>query len=97
MVNQDFIEDDNGDIACVNGDFVMDVADDQHVMDLFKASVGHYKQNPLTGIGIINALNGVVDGQLKRIARLNLQADGYKLNSLSAEKGTDNLFIDYTK
>jgi hypothetical protein len=95
MANQDFLDDDGGDIACVNGDFAIGISDDQHVMDLMQASPGHLKKDPLTGIGIINALNGVIDGTMKRIARINLEADGYKLNSLAKEEGTDNLYIDY--
>jgi len=94
--NKDFLEDESGDIACKNGDFDIGISDDQHVMDLFQASPGHYKQNPLTGIGIINALNGVIDGNVKRAARVNLQADGYKLNGINGD-GTGNFLIDYEK
>ena len=95
---KDILFDDTGDIACLNGDFKFNISDDQHVMDLMQASPGHYKNNPLTGIGIINALNGVVDGNLKRIARDNLSADGYKLNGINqANDGSDNYYIDYQK
>lgn len=93
---KDILFDSGGDVACQNGDFAIGISDDQHVMDLFEASEGHYKQNPLTGIGIIKALNGIIDGTLKRIARLNLQVDGYKLNSLASSDG-ENFLIDYSK
>ena len=94
----DILFDDTGDIACLNSDFNVNISDDQHVMDLMQASPGHYKNNPLTGIGIINALNGVVDGNLKRIARDNLSADGYKLKGINqANDGSDNYYIDYQK
>ena len=94
--NKDFLDDENGDIACLKGDFAIGISDDQHVMDLFDASPGHYKQNPQTGIGIIGALNGTIDGKIKRIARINLEVNGYRLNML-ANDGTDNYLIDYDK
>jgi hypothetical protein len=93
---QDILFDESNDVACIAGDFEVGISDDQHVMDLFEASEGHYKQNPITGIGIIKALNGVIDGKLKRIARINLQVDGYKLNSITSPDG-ENFSIDYTK
>jgi hypothetical protein len=94
--NKDFLDAEDGDIGCLNGDFDIGVSDDQHVMDLFEAMPGHYKQSPMTGIGIIRALNGSMTGQMKRIARINLAADGYTLNSISADDD-ENLEIDYEK
>jgi hypothetical protein len=92
--NTDILVDDTGDIACENGDFVIGPSDDQHVQDLILASPGDYKESPMLGVGIINTLNGKLDGAMKRKIRINLEADGYKVNSITQnEEGTIN--VDY--
>jgi hypothetical protein len=78
----DLLYDDAGDIAVLNGDFATGIADEQHAEDIIVSHKGHYKQFPLTGIGIIEFFHGPLSlngrDNLKRQIAMQLEADGMK-------------------
>lgn len=60
------------------GDFVIDISDEQHVQDTINAFPGWWKENPEQGVGIRAYLGASIDTQqLQKNIRLQLQADGY--------------------
>jgi len=92
MARKDFILDDDGDLKIVNGDFVFGYSDDQHIEDILKSAPGDWKEHPLVGASIGDLLNGeLTEGDRNRI-KLQLQADGYKMNSIKVDNG--NIILD---
>lgn len=83
MTVQDFLNDDNGDLKIAGGDFLVGDSDGQHIEDIFQSFVGWWKQSPQVGIGISLYLNTSGTQQaLEQSIKLQLQADGYSINSL---------------
>jgi hypothetical protein len=89
----DFLTDENGDLQIEDGDFITGASDDQHIQHLLQSTIGTIKDAPLLGVGIVEAISGVVDGSTKRKIDINLKADGYTLRSIAS--GKDKLKIDY--
>lgn len=77
---KDIIIDDEGDLVFTSdGDFTVKSSDEQHVVLLFNTALGSWKQWPLVGIGIQSYLGSSGQSlQIKRLATLQLQADGYR-------------------
>ena len=77
----DIILDNNMDLAIVNGDFVVDDAEEQIQELILIATQGSFRASPLTGIGIVKYLKSsfTVDkiDQLRQQIILQLQYDGY--------------------
>lgn len=91
MARNDFLLNSEGDLDIQNGDFVTGAADDQHIGHILNATKGTYKQTPLLGVGIALELNGVLDGQLKRLIALQVEIDNYKVKSIGAADDKINL------
>jgi hypothetical protein len=73
----------DNDLVIQNGDFVITDSDSQHVEDLIQAYTGHYKEFPLVGVGIDLYINsGGTQQELERSIRLQLESDGYSVNSI---------------
>lgn len=83
MTSNDFLTDESGDLLEENGDWVEGASDDQHIYDLIDLEPGELKLDPLIGVGIRKAVNGVIDGGVERNIYLQLQADKYRIKSLS--------------
>lgn len=84
MKAQDFLLDaQSGELVFKDGDFVIGESDGQHIEAIFILEPGELKSNPLVGIGIQKKINGSADGDLRREAYLQLQADGYQVNQLN--------------
>jgi hypothetical protein len=84
---KDFRLNQNGDLAIVNGDFVIADATLQHQEHIIIAQKGEYKEHPEIGVGIANM---VLDENPRKILtqiRRNFEYDGMKVNSLDF---TDN-------
>ena len=65
-----------------NGDFKIDVSDQQHVQDTIVAFPSWWKQYPEEGVGIRSWLGAPLSTQeVSRIIRLQLQNDGYVVNN----------------
>jgi hypothetical protein len=79
---EDLLYRDDGDIAVADGDLVIGFSDEQHVQDILVANKGDYKENPVTGVGIINYLDAPFSlkerDNLRRGIMLQLEADGVK-------------------
>ena len=89
----DILMDERGDLADRGGDFLIDKSNCQHIEDILIACPGEYKQNPMIGAAIRNALNGSLDGSLKRSIRINLERDGFTVNSI-LQDSDGNIQID---
>lgn len=83
----------DNDLVIKNGDFVISNSDQQHVEDLIKSYTGHYKEFPLIGVGVDRFINSSgKDQEIKRLIKLQLEADGYKVNKIV--KINDEYYID---
>lgn len=73
-----------GDIACVNGDFVIGESFDQEVEDILLANPGDYKETPLIGPGLIRRLKGKASIEsIRRDVAISLELDNKTLENLS--------------
>jgi len=79
---KDIILDDNYDLLIQDGDFKIDFSDDQHQSLILLTSKGSWRQSPLTGVGLLNYINGPVGPReiddLKQAIKIQLQLDGYE-------------------
>lgn len=84
----------NNDCLVKNGDFVIAISDEQHVIDTINAFPGWWKQNPQDGVGIGAWQKGAAQIQeLSKQLRLNLQSDGYVVNNPSITLSPSGQFI----
>jgi len=82
MINGDIILDENYDLIFENGDYKIDDATYQQVQLILLSSKGWWKQTPQLGAGLQEQFNGELDREFLQKARLNLQADGFTVNTL---------------
>ncbi len=74
-------DDDDIYIDAATGDLVVAASDQQHVKDLIEYGPGHLKEYPLVGVDIIDYIGASGKYQeLKRRIRLNMEADGYRVD-----------------
>lgn len=73
----------NDELVISDGDFVVGESDLQNVLLIVSIPPGSWKQFPLTGVGEAKFINAPLDGALRREIQLQLQADGYRLNSVN--------------
>ena len=59
-MNKDILLNEDNSPDLLLGDFQVDYADDQHIMNILQSSVGMYKQYPQCGVGINRYLNGPI-------------------------------------
>jgi hypothetical protein len=78
----DLLLDEDNDLTIVDGDFEIGEDTAQRVELILQAQQGHFKQNPLTGAGLRQAIAGTLTGALKRTIQLQLEADGINLASI---------------
>ena len=78
-----------GDPIFQDGDFVVAPSDEQHVQDIFIAEKGNWRRTVLLGFGIMGYMNSPDTirrrNQLLKSIRLQLEVDGYKINSINVE------------
>jgi hypothetical protein len=105
MSNQvnDILLNDQLDLLIENGDFVVDVADEQIQELILLASKGSFRESPLTGVGIVSYLKSrlspaLVD-KLRQTINLQMQYDGFSSSSVTIEGTTqiDNIDITTTR
>jgi hypothetical protein len=96
----DIILDDNMDLAIVNGDFVVDDAEQQVQELILIATQGSFRESPITGIGIVRYLKSgfTLDklDELRQQIILQLQYDGYTTVNTQINSFTD-IEIDATR
>ena len=82
------LEDD--DLKIVNGDFFIGESQNQSVELLLKSMQGEWKEHPESGCGLPKAQNGVIDRFFQRNIRVQLEADGFSIETLNInEKGIE--------
>lgn len=94
MDAKDFLVDDtDNDLLFENGDFAVGISDSTHTKDIITAFAGYWKEFPLCGVGVQSYLNSAGEQQrLKNEINIQLQNDGYKVNSLNiTEEGAITL------
>ena len=81
----DFLVDEvSGDLLCEGGDLVIGDATNQHQADLLASEEGWYKENPGTGVGMINFVLSEDPTEMIRKIRMQFTADGMVINKLKA-------------
>ncbi|CAB4126254.1 hypothetical protein UFOVP153_59 [uncultured Caudovirales phage] len=84
----------NNDCLVQNGDFVVAVSDEQHIVDTVNAFPGWWKQAPLDGIGIGAWQKGAAQIQeLTRQLRIQLTSDGYTVDNPSVTISSNGQLI----
>lgn len=84
----DLVEDEH------TGDWVEGPADEQHQELLLVTKKGAWKENPLTGVGLIEYLmDNDVNGMLREVRR-QFEADKMTVNSVGFDEVTGNLKFD---
>lgn len=78
------LEDD--DLKIVNGDFFVGKSQNQSVELLLKSMQGEWKEHPEAGCGLYKAQNGVIDRFFQRNIRVQLEADGFFVETLNINK-----------
>lgn len=82
----DYALDENGDLAIVDGDFVLEESDNFHIQDILIAQKGSFRFYPTLGVGLDNFLNSPIDSRTKNTLakeiRKNLEQDNFKLRAL---------------
>lgn len=92
MISEDLQLDEIGDILLKDGDYVMGESDMQHIEDILDAYPGEYRNAPLLGVYLQRAVNGLMDGSIRRDININLQSDNYQVKKV--EITDTNLNID---
>ncbi|GAB3194730.1 hypothetical protein ABID22_000126 [Pontibacter aydingkolensis] len=84
MQAQDFLLNEDGDLAIVNGDLVAGDSDNQHVWDILISHKGWYKEFPFVGVGLQSYLKSAgMQQELKSEIQIQLQSDGYKVKEVT--------------
>lgn len=81
---RDILLDNNYDIRFLNGDLFVGESDPQHIALLTITDIGHWKENPFTGAGLLRKLGGnFTPAEIKAACQAQYEADGYKVNNIS--------------
>lgn len=84
-----YIDKTTNDLVIVNGDFKVDYSDDTHIQDHLVSDEGHWKNDPLVGVGIIKYLNSPagpsVYNDLERKIRVKLKYDDTIIKTLKID------------
>lgn len=94
----DFINDTNDDMLIANGDFVVDVSDEQGQGHILRALPGSFKNVPDGTVGLERfLLDDDIDGMLNDI-REKFKADGCPVQKISYDEETGDLayYAKYT-
>lgn len=83
-----------------DGDWNIDVSDQQHIQDVCMAAPGHFKNAPLLGVNLMDYVNSPMSpktvGELEKKIRLHLELDGAKDITVSINAETKNIYTDGT-
>lgn len=82
-----FLEESTGDLLIEAGDFVINIADMQHLEHIVSLAKGEFKEFPLLGFGAENYLKTNAEPlAFKRDLKVQLEYDGYKNAEISLSK-----------
>ena len=90
-MRQDIILNATGGFNILHGDFVLDVSNEQHVELILETNPNEWKENPITGVGLIKTLGGNITGFAKRNVQVQLEADGYSLDKITENENGINV------
>lgn len=95
-MRKDIILDENNDLEIVNGDFVIDQSDQQHVKGIVSFQKGALKEFPLVGFGVETYLKQTTLNKLKfmRDLKVQLANDNYPNAQIKINNTLKNLEID---
>lgn len=95
MNAQDIKLDSDGDLFIdpLTGDFAIADSDKQHIIDILNAFPGWWKEFPSVGVGMQKYIDSSGKQQeIERAIKLQLQADGYQVDTITATQNTDGTF-----
>ncbi|WP_312310945.1 hypothetical protein [Empedobacter brevis] len=91
---KDFKRTDEQDLEIINGDFVIDESDQQHIGDIFIAQKGEFKEFPQVGFGAVNYIKtNVSPSEFERDLRIQLEYDNYSNPEIDTKDGIENTQI----
>lgn len=96
----DIMLDDDKDLLIEGGDFVIDLADEQHIELILLSNKGQWRNSPLTGVGIFQFIGAPFtlkeSDSLKQKIMLQLELDGYRKREIEI-KSFSEIKIDATR
>lgn len=88
MARQDIMLDTANDLIIKDGDFLVDLSDNQHQKIIIEVAKGEFLEHPLIGVGIRKEINGTASlDKVKADIQLNLEADDYTVQKIKIENG----------
>ena len=94
MIAYDLIADSTEDLKILNGDFVIDASDKQHIGDIIQSAPNWWKEYPQVGVNIQLYLSGSNTDQLNRNLKLQLQSDGYDVTKAIITQDNENFTLE---
>ena len=83
MTATDFTLDGDSDLLIENGDFVLSHSDGMHLEHILYSNLGYWRTAPKVGVGLEQYFHASVGtGDVKREIKIQLEADGYKVESI---------------
>ena len=79
----DILCNEDGEVICLGGDFVIGESTIQHQADILTACEGEYKQFPTCGVGLSGFLNDEDRRPLVRKIRIQLTSDKMLVSAVS--------------
>ena len=90
-MRQDILLKSNGGFKIINGDFVLGESNEQHVELILQTNPNEWKQSPITGACIVKMLGGSITGFAKRNVQVQLEEDGYSLDTITENENGINV------
>lgn len=85
---KDILLDDDYDIRFLNGDLFVGASDPQHLALITITDIGHWKETPFLGAGLLRKLGGNFNpAEIKAACQSQYESDGYKVNSITITGG----------
>lgn len=84
-MKEDYKQTENGDLDFSMADLIITESTDQHQRDLLLADKGHLRNKPEAGVGVINFLIDNNPEDCLRKIRMEMAADGMKVNRVAFE------------
>lgn len=95
-MRNDILLDADNDFVITGNDVTFGESDGQHGRLIIDTKKGDWTQFPNTGVGIIQYLKGSFDGEARRNVRLQMQGDGYKVDTLEFDVETGLLNLGFS-
>lgn len=93
---KDIIINEAGEPVVKDGDLLVAVSDQQHAFLLLATEKGEWRHQPLLGIGLATYINDESpDVLLAQAIRVQCEADGASIGTLSVNEGKIQLEVDY--